>query len=73
MVKLGKKQSYLQCFNARGTVSIYQLFSCSFRLSLRNALVLEFKERFYNQHFRSSVKRGQEQTLTIVGFENVGV
>lgn len=75
MIKHGKKQLYLQCFNATGTVSIYlpAFFSCSFRLALGNVLVVEFKERFYNQHFHSSVKCGQEQMLTIVVFENVGV
>ena len=73
MVKLGKKQLYLQCCNTTGTVNIYQPFSYSCRLplvSLGNALVLDFKERYYNKHFHSSVKRGREQSLTIV-FENV--
>lgn len=76
MVKLGKKWLYLQCCNTSGTVSIPQLFPCSCRLSLMpsgNALVLEFKERFSSKPFPSSDKHGQEQTLTIVVVEKVGV
>lgn len=75
MVKLGKKQLYLPCSDATGTVSIYQPFSCSCGLSLMSlgtAEVLEFKERFSKKHFYSSVKGGQEQTFAIVVFEKVG-
>ena len=38
MVKLGKKQLCLQCYNATGTVSIYQLFFLFFQAVIKKCI-----------------------------------